>query len=674
MPCIAIYAPTLLQLSPFKPVRRPLAGAELSMLNLRRMLELQGHKVVCFTNLYGPAADFSLRNFIDFREQGFELVIYSRTYGQKLGVRGTNTRRVLWLHDTVDEAAYLVDGGIGALGKLLGQYDHFVFVSAWQRLQYQSCFPNGIAWSEKSTSVWHFLPEVTAQRNEGRIFDVIHTAHPRKALAAVLEIYDLLLEMRPTLRLALVDASEIYQDDHFFYKGRLTTLSAVLKTRYGGTGPPFTVLNAMSQYELIRLLAKCEVFLHPDQSTETGATTLLEAIRAGCATVVSDLGCLPEMASAVGSVLPMPGKVEMKTYANAALKVLDRYGAHRTCDVGRNIREHNAVQQARWASVLAATSRELRAPRLAICNDYCDFNGLLAEHPRNQILFLAFPRLPNCRFSVHLFPTRGMALLGVLEPTRLPAIEGDVDALADAIFDAMKALLEQLSALGILRLVMRISSAPPISTFLAAWLSASTSHGARIMTIRQLVISLHMAQQDELRERQSMSTRVRQQVAAARKAWVIRRLSRSDDELDQWFSAYSKHRRGFGAVGLVQKHVRELLNSEGELGIHGALAIDPSNDEVCGFYLILRVGDFATLHSWGTERRYQSNLHKLLIADAACLARAYNVKCFEYGSDLSEYGQSVGLNSLYRRFGGDTYPCFQLTFSVPSVCTHYSPI
>jgi hypothetical protein len=673
MTSIALCAPTMLKLSPGKLAGHPLAGAEQSLLHLRLALEKLGHKVVCFTNLDGSSQNASLCADTDFREQDFELVIYSRTYGRDLGASVAATRRILWLHDTVEESASLVAGGIAAIGKSLDQYHHLVFVSAWHRMQYATRFPKATDWLTKTSSIWHLLPEISALRGESSRFDVIHTAHPRKALAAVLDIYDMLAAKRPSLRLALVDSAEIYQDRWFVFEGRRTSLSAVLKARYGKAGPPFEVLPAMSQCELFLLLAQCEVLLHPDQSTETGATTVLEAIQAGCATVVSDLGCLPEMASTTGSVYPAPGIVALQVYANAVCVALDQCETRRRWDVGQNVRNHNSAQSSRWAHALAAASGT--APEAScIEGSRCrDVNGLLVAHPRKQTLAMAVPGSQNFQLAVHVFPQRDLALLGVLEPTALPDIHGDVDALASAFSKTMNELIKRLAAQGISSLIMRVSPRTVPSAVVKAWLCAAAAHGARFMTIRQLSIALSDTQNDELRERVTLSTRVREQVEAARANWTIRHLSGSSSDFNAWFNAYDKHRSSYGAIGLVRERARKLINSDGELGVHGAIAIDPVSEEVCGFYLILREGEFATLHSWGTVRRYRSNLHKLLIADSARLARMHGVRQYEYGSDLSEYGKNEGLNSLYRRFGGAVSPSLQLIFPIPTAHVTYAP-
>ncbi len=672
---IALYAPTLLKLNPAKRNTQPLAGAELSLLHLHHTLERLGHMVVCFTNLKEPHSGMSLRALNDFNEKDYEIVIYSRTYGLKLSVHNKATRRVLWLHDTVEEAASLVAGGIATIGQGLCRYHHLVFVSAWQRMQYSACFPTAIDWSRRATSIWHLLPELSIHRRTSKNFDVIHTAHPRKALPAVLDIYDLLAAKRPSLRLALVNAAEIYQDSNFFYGGGQTNLSKVLKARYGKAGPPFTVLPAMPQDELILLLSQCEILLHPDQSTETGATTVLEAFLAGCGTVVSDLGCLPEMVGMTGHILPAPGTIALQVYVNSICVALDRRDVRVTCDVGQNIRDHNMVQTSRWSKVLTTVCAPRSKPRIVInaSSSYRDINAVLAEHPQHLTLALVVPKAPASQIAVHLFPKREMALIGLIVPVMLPVLHGDIDALTSAFTKALGKLIERLNTHGISRLVMRISCHSVPSAVLAAWLCAASIHGAHMLKIRQLSIDLRMTQDDEQRERQTLSLRVRQQIVAARTMWIIRRLSGNSIEFDTWYDAYDKHRSAFNAIGLVRKRVRELLNSDGELGVHGALAIDTESNQIGGFYLILRVGEFATLYSWGTNQRYRSNLHKLLIADAVRLARQLKVKYFEYGSDLSEYGLHDGLSMLYQRFGGKDSPSMQLELHLQGVSPRYIP-
>lgn len=668
---IALYAPTLLQLRSSSSSGQLLAGAELSLLHLRQALENLGHKVVCFTNVLDSCSDQSLCSVTEFHEEDFEVVIYSRTYGRKHRTGTTSTRRLLWVHDTVEESASLVVGGINALGKLLSQYHHLVFVSAWHRMQYATYFPKATLWLTKSSSIRHLLPEISIFRGNNRRFDVIHTAHPRKALSAVLDIFDLLAAQHPSLRLALVDSAGVYQDGEFVYKGRQTSLSNILKRRYGISGPPFEVLSALPQLELIPLLAQCEILLHPDQSTETGATTVLEAIQAGCATVVSDLGCLPEIASATGSVLAPPSMVGSQVYADAVCAALEQRKLPTRCDIGDNIRNHNFLQSSRWANAITASNEPTFEPCIVAGVAWQDLNGILADHPKMQTMTVSVPVLQDCKLSIHLFPQRGMALMGVLEPTALPSLSVDLDILASECSEKIKTLLNRLAKRGISRLIMRIAAKPDPCTLHTAWLCAAVVHGARVTTIRQLSILLNRWQTDELRERAIISPRVREQIRVARTKWIIRHLFVNSPDFTVWFDAYDRHRNAFGSMGISRERARELLDCQGPLGVHGAIAIDPTSDEVCGFYLVLRQGEFAALHSWGTDQRYQSNLHKLLIADAARLARQRGVNHFEYGSDLGEYGKSDGLNTLYRRFGGRVSPSLQLVLPVPTALAFY---
>ena len=161
---IAIYAPTILELNPIKPYIHPMAGAELSLLHLRDALEQLGNTVICFTNVKENFPGSSFRSTTEFNEQDFDIAIYSRTYGLKFSNCSTTTRRILWLHDTIEEAASTVAGGIDAIQCALYQYNHLVFVSAWHRLHYSTYFPDLIDWSGKSTSIRHLLPRLQLRR------------------------------------------------------------------------------------------------------------------------------------------------------------------------------------------------------------------------------------------------------------------------------------------------------------------------------------------------------------------------------------------------------------------------------------------------------------------------------------------------------------------------------
>lgn len=675
---IAIYAPTILELNPVKPYNHPMAGAELSLLHLRDALEQLGNTVICFTNVKEDFPGSSFRSTTEFNEQDFDIVIYSRTYGLKFSNCSTTTRRILWLHDTIEEAASTVAGGIDAIQCALYQYNHLVFVSAWHRLHYSTYFPDLIDWSGKSTSIRHLLPRLQLRRYASSSFDVIHTAHPRKALSAILDIYDRLVSMRPSLRLALVDSAEIYQERNFFYKYETTNLFDILKARYGRKGPPFTVLRAIPQYELIQLLSKCEILLHPDQSTETGATTVLEASMAGCQIIASDLGCLPEMIGSSDFILPAPGIISPSIYAKCVCVALDSRSKRLSCDVGKNIYEHNESQIRRWIDALNQV-REKNSKHYVVkkmTSSYRDINEVLALYPSKLTLklVLEIPEGQTCDIAVHLFSQQKLAIVGLLTPITLPGINEDIDVLSSALMKSMDVLVSHLSACDISHLVMRICCHSVTSTVIGAWLSASSTLGARMLKIRHLAIDCKTRMNNEQRERMNYSSRVLQQIKKAQSVWSIQRMSSNSGYFEIWYNAYNKHRTSFNAVGLERERVRELLNCDDELAVYGALAIDKISGQECGFYVILRNGEFATLFSWGTNQRYSSNLHKLLISDSIRFACQLAVKHFEYGSDLGEYGLHDGLNMLYKSFGGRESHSIQLDISIPCATPTYKPI
>jgi glycosyltransferase involved in cell wall biosynthesis len=74
--------------------------------------------------------------------------------------------------------------------------------------------------------------------------------------------------------------------------------------------------------EMPDFLDRFGVLLHPDESTEVGATTVIEALRRGLIPVVSSLGALPELVGDAGVIVrPVDGRI---AYAEKFAVALER--------------------------------------------------------------------------------------------------------------------------------------------------------------------------------------------------------------------------------------------------------------------------------------------------------------------------------------------------------------
>lgn len=192
---------------------------------------------------------------------------------------------ILYCHDLAEdpENKILMDGGWNT-------FDHFVFVSQWQRDQYIayykipyskcSVIPNAV---EKEYNP----PEDTTKT--GTVNFIYHTT-PHRGLDLLYPVFDVLSKDYPNIHLDVYSSFAIYgwvqRDDP--YVELFTKIHEHPNMTYHGSVPNNQVLTALD---------KADVFLYPNIWKETSCIALIEAIKSGCLCVHPNYGALSEVAS-----------------------------------------------------------------------------------------------------------------------------------------------------------------------------------------------------------------------------------------------------------------------------------------------------------------------------------------------------------------------------------------
>ena len=167
-------------------------------------------------------------------------------------------------------------------------FDHFVFVSAWQRDQYVSMY--GIPYSECSVIYNAIEKEYSPiEKNTDEIRFIYHTT-PHRGLELLVPIFSQLAKDYPNIHLDVFSSFEIYgwpQRDES-YKEVFDAIKAHPQMSYHGTRP---------NEEILYYLDKAHVFLYPNIWKETSCIALIEAIKSQVICVHPNFGALPETAS-----------------------------------------------------------------------------------------------------------------------------------------------------------------------------------------------------------------------------------------------------------------------------------------------------------------------------------------------------------------------------------------
>ena len=163
------------------------------------------------------------------------------------------------------------------------QFDHFVFVSQWQRDQYNAMY--GIPFS-KCSIIQNAIETTYEPRKKSteQIRFIYHTT-PHRGLELLYPVFDALTKVHDNIHLDVFSSFSIYgweQRDEP-YRETFMELTDHPHITYHGAQPNGTVLEALKQ---------SHIFLYPCIWQETSCIAMIEAIRCGVLCIHPHLGAL----------------------------------------------------------------------------------------------------------------------------------------------------------------------------------------------------------------------------------------------------------------------------------------------------------------------------------------------------------------------------------------------
>ena len=190
---------------------------------------------------------------------------------------------ILWCHDLAEDPENKI-----LFNRGWQEFDHFVFVSAWQRDQYIQMY--GIPYSECSV-IYNAIEKQyePTEKSTDKINFIYHTT-PHRGLDLLVPIFDQLCKEFDNLHLDVFSSFNVYgwpgKDEE--YK---PVFDAIDKHPY------MTNHGYKTNEEVLYYLDKAHVFLYPNIWKETSCISLIEAIRSQVICVHPNFGALPETAS-----------------------------------------------------------------------------------------------------------------------------------------------------------------------------------------------------------------------------------------------------------------------------------------------------------------------------------------------------------------------------------------
>jgi hypothetical protein len=372
---LSIIYPSALQLDPEAPLGRPVSGVETAAVTLAAGLARTNHSVHFFGNVAtsGAYRGFALHPAADFWGSGqWDVIIWIRTYNASERKRlQPDAFNILWVHDSIEdlqalrrEAGADLDSEMGDLRYYLAEFNAVVFVSKWQMDQWETHFgplPNARA-------IYNMCPDPDESQwasasPSGGARRVIHTSHPRKAMAAYWLCARAANQARRSHLFSCSSTPSLYQEDdrELAYpkaSGGFATLGSFNSFRATAEAD-ITFVYPYVPDGAAAFLRNYDTLLHPDYSGETGSIAVIEALKVGLDVIVSEKSVLPELVDGLGTVIP--GHPMSHEFVAATIRALDQNPEpkNRTLVMDR-FGESTLLQE--WESILQSNESKSLAP------------------------------------------------------------------------------------------------------------------------------------------------------------------------------------------------------------------------------------------------------------------------------------------------------------------------
>lgn len=195
----------------------------------------------------------------------------------------TDVPNVLYCHDLAEDPENRILANSG-----WKKFDHFVFVTSWQRDQYVDRF--GIPYSECSV-IYNAVEKQyrPVEKDMSKIRFIYHTT-PHRGLELLVPIFDALSKEFDNIHLDVYSSFKVYgweQRDEA-YLGLYKNIQA---------HPNMTYHGAKNNDEVLEALDKTHIFLYPCIWKETSCISLIEAIKSQVICVHPNYGALAETAA-----------------------------------------------------------------------------------------------------------------------------------------------------------------------------------------------------------------------------------------------------------------------------------------------------------------------------------------------------------------------------------------
>lgn len=295
--------------TPESPWKIPLGGSQSALCYLAEALAARGHEVTLLnaTSTPGFYRGVECMNLAQepkefFQNRCFDAVISLNSLLPAHTIRPhlpEKTRLLLWTQHAAEEASM-----VALQHKLLHHaWDCFVFVSRWQRDRYLEKFqlpaPRTCVRRNAIAPAFHYLfpDRATLARAKSKIPTLAYTSAPGRGLSVLLDVFPLLREVFPQLRLKVYSSLKTYQEPE--EESWLQELyQRCRETEH------VELIGSLPQPELVKELAQAHLLAYSNTFPETSCIAAMEAMACGCDIITTQMGALPETTAGFARLVP----------------------------------------------------------------------------------------------------------------------------------------------------------------------------------------------------------------------------------------------------------------------------------------------------------------------------------------------------------------------------------
>ncbi|PSB54070.1 hypothetical protein C7B67_00590 [filamentous cyanobacterium Phorm 6] len=305
------------------PYRQPLGGTQSAICYLAEALAAQGNEVFLLNN----TSESGMSRGVDCRRRvvdksnlellrSLDFLVIVNIVGKALEIKpllGNQTKLILWIHN---EPGFVFLQGFNNKQEI-NACDGFVFVSDWQREQFQQRF--GIDWNRCcvlrnaiAPCFANIFPDhisIRSQKSQPPI--LAYTSTPFRGLDILLKVFPEIRQAVPGTRLKVFSSMKVHQiddnDNQLFFGQLYEECQATEGVEYIGSIP---------QPELVRQLHSVAVLAYPNTYSETSSIAVMEAMASGCRIVTSELAALPETTAGFARLVSMGGVENLASVTN----------------------------------------------------------------------------------------------------------------------------------------------------------------------------------------------------------------------------------------------------------------------------------------------------------------------------------------------------------------------